>query len=72
MDMLNAYFAWVAKKLGRDSLVVFEHFHVVMKKNGHVNNIYRLAMAQVNSDARRRLAELAKSDDDKEAGVAFS
>ena len=67
MDMSNAYFAWVAKNLGEDVLIVFDHFHVVMKMNEHINNIRRLAMAQVNSDTRRRLAELAESDEDKEA-----
>ena len=67
MDMSNAYFAWVAKNLGKDTLIVFDHFHVVMKMNEHINNIRRLAMAQVNSDTRRRLAELAESDEDKEA-----
>lgn len=67
MDMSNAYFAWVAKNLGKDVLIVFDHFHVVMKMNEHINNIRRLAMAQVNSDTRRRLAELAESDEDKEA-----
>ena len=67
MDMSNAYFAWVAKNLGKDTLIVFDHFHVVMKMNEHVNNIRRLAMAQVNADTRRRLAELAESDEDKEA-----
>lgn len=67
MDMSNAYFAWVSKNLGKDVLIVFDHFHVVMKMNEHINNIRRLAMAQVNSDTRRRLAELAESDEDKEA-----
>ena len=67
MDMSNAYFAWVAKHLGEDVLIVFDHFHVIMKMNEHINNIRRLAMAQVNSDTRKRLAELAESDEDKEA-----
>ena len=67
MDMSNAYFAWVSKNLGKDVLIVFDHFHVVMKMNEHINNIRRLAMAQVNSDTRRRLAGLAESDEDKEA-----
>ena len=66
MDMSNAYFAWVARNLGDDTLIVFDHFHVVMKMNEHINNIRRLAMAQVNSDTRRRLADLAESDEDKE------
>lgn len=67
MDMSNAYFAWVSRNLGADTLIVFDHFHVVMKMNEHINNIRRMAMAQVNSDTRRRLAELAESDEDKEA-----
>lgn len=67
MDMSNAYFAWVAKNLGDDALIVFDHFHVVMKMNEHINNIRRMAMAQVNADTRRRLAELAASDEDREA-----
>ena len=67
MDMSNAYFAWVAKTLGEDTLIVFDHFHVIMKMNEHINNIRRMAMAQINSDTRRRLAELASSDDDREA-----
>ena len=67
MDMSNAYFAWVSKNLDKDVLIVFDHFHVIMKMNEHINNIRRLAMAQVNSDTRKRLAELAESDEDKEA-----
>jgi len=66
MDMSNAYYAWVGKNLNKDTLIVFDHFHVIMKMNEHINNIRRMAMAQVNSDTRKRLAELATSDKDKE------
>jgi len=67
MDMSNAYYAWVGKNLSKDTLIVFDHFHVIMKMNEHINNIRRMAMAQVNADTRKRLAELATSDRDKEA-----
>ena len=66
MDMSNAYYAWVGKNLSKDTLIVFDHFHVIMKMNEHINNIRRMAMAQVNSDTRKRLTELATSDKDKE------
>ena len=66
MDMSNAYYAWVGRNLGKDTLIVFDHFHVVMKMNEHINNIRRMAMARVNSDTRKRLAELATSDQDRE------
>ena len=66
MDMSNAYYAWVGKNLSRDALIVFDHFHVIMKMNEHINNIRRMAMAQVNADTRNRLAELATSDKDRE------
>lgn len=45
MDMSNAYFAWVSKNLDEDVLIVFDHFHVIMKMNEHINNIRRIAMA---------------------------
>jgi len=67
MDMSNAYFAWVANNLAKDTLIVFDHFHVIMKMNEHINNIRRMAMAQINADTRRRLAELAASEEDREA-----
>ena len=66
MDMSNAYYAWVGHNLRKDTLIVFDHFHVVMKMNEHINNIRRMAMARVNSDTRKRLAELATSDQDRE------
>ena len=66
MDMSNAYYAWVGHNLRKDTLIVFDHFHVVMKMNEHINNIRRMAMARVNSDTRKRLADLAASDRDRE------
>ena len=66
MDMSNAYYSWVGKNLREDTLIVFDHFHVIMKMNEHINNIRRMAMAQVNADTRKRLADLAASDRDRE------
>ena len=66
MDMSNAYYSWVGKNLREDTLIVFDHFHVIMKMNEHINNIRRMAMAQVNADTRKRLADLATSDKDRE------
>ena len=39
MDMSNAYYAWVGHNLRKDTLIVFDHFHVVMKMNEHINSI---------------------------------
>ena len=66
MDMSNAYYAWVGNNLSKDTLIVFDHFHVVMKMTEHINIIRRMAMAQVSADTRKRLADLATSDKDRE------